>query len=237
VTDQQTSLAEPSSTATTRPPLRRRASWLAVLAGTIVTAPLIALPLGADERFHPYQYGSKIIEDPSLAVTGPVSFSFGNIAKIGNFRPLGRIVEHVNYFVDELVGRVFELPMNLVLGVVRILSVILLTVCVQLLLRRVLPSSANGPFVVAAKAPTLLVASGYGSPMVIFSGLYLRAQPSRSLRRFRFFRLLEVADGSGSCSSELLPRPSVSSCSCSRRWEPPRRWQGCFAMGCRAGDG
>jgi hypothetical protein len=157
---------------------------VALLAAT-VTLPLMSLALRADERFHPYNFGAQWSASPWRVVAYPLSVT-PDYLRLGNFRPLGRILEHLNFLVQYQLFLVTNLPMNVVLGLVRIGSAVLLGLTVVWFARRF---ARSGPtevtsagsqarslgFLVALIYPALLTYTGNLSSLVVFSGLYFQA--------------------------------------------------------------
>jgi hypothetical protein len=145
----------------------------------LVTASLLGLPLRADERWYPYLFGPQRLRAPWTVVTWPLESIDGYLA-LGNFRPLGRMIEHANYLVQHLLAILTGLPMHVVLGVVRMLLVTVVVAATVWLADAVAALHTGGSrdrrqrlgIWVGAAIPGLVVASGNGSSVVLFSGLY-----------------------------------------------------------------
>ncbi len=156
-----------------RPVLRR-----CVLLPLVVLAPLVTLIPAADHRFNIYSNGGLYAAHPWRMLRA-AAVSVPQFLDLGNFRPLGRIVEwSLDVVVFALTG-LFGLPANIGLRLVSFAAAILLTVAAVLLAEAVTGRGrlfAAPPSVVAALTPFAvaagLVAAGRTSTTVLFGGLY-----------------------------------------------------------------
>ncbi|MEV6347263.1 hypothetical protein [Actinoplanes sp. NPDC051851] len=159
-------------------PVWRAIVLRAVLVPLVVTAPLIALAPGADHRFNLYGNGSRYLTRP-WELVGEAFATVPTYLNLGNFRPLGRIVEWaldaVVFGIAELLG----LPANVALRVVAYAAAVLLTlaavVLAECLVTRGRPF-AGPPAMTSALLPFAVgggfVAAGSASTTVLFGGLY-----------------------------------------------------------------
>ena len=160
-------------------PLWRRTWWRAALVPLTVCAPIVALAPTADHRFNIYWHGGMFRDDPLGIVTHTLRTLPGYLG-MGNFRPLGRMVEKALDLAAYTLGDLVGLPANVAFRLVSFVSAIVLTVVAVLfaesmvargrLFRRP-PSrlAAAVPFAVGAG----FVAAGTASPVILFGGLYL----------------------------------------------------------------
>ncbi|MDT5042017.1 MAG: hypothetical protein QOE51_3002 [Actinoplanes sp.] len=156
-----------------------RLAWRCALVPLIVLAPLVAMAPTADHRFNVYQAGGLYRGNPLLIVPDSLH-EVTTYLRLGNFRPLGRIVERSLDLLAYLMTDLFGVPANVALRLVSFGSAIVLTLLTVLFteslisrgrLRRTAPStlSAMLPYAVAAT----FVAAGRTSTTVLFGGLYL----------------------------------------------------------------
>ncbi|MCA2215144.1 hypothetical protein [Jidongwangia harbinensis] len=159
--------------------LWRRTLRRSVLVPLTVLAPLVALAPTADHRYNLYWHGGMFAGDPA----GIVRHTLGTVdtyLRLGNFRPLGRMLEKsldlAAYALTSLLG----LPVNVSFRLVSFVSAVVLTVAAVMFaeclvnrgrLFRQAPSrlAATVPFAAGAG----LVAAGSASPVVLFGGTYL----------------------------------------------------------------
>jgi hypothetical protein len=158
--------------------LWRRTFARAALVPLTVLAPLVALAPTADQRFNVYWHGSLFRGDPLRIVPNTLDSLPGYLG-MGNFRPLGRMLEKA---VDLVAFRLTDLglPANIASRLVSFAAAIVLTVMATVLVDSVVargrlfrraPSTLAGltPFAVGAG----FVAAGASSTTVLFGGLYL----------------------------------------------------------------
>jgi hypothetical protein len=153
-------------------------AWRSVLVPLTVLLPLVALTPSADHRYNVYFDGGRFLGNPLLLFSDAVT-SVPRYLQLGNFRPLGRIVEWsldtAAFALTDLLG----VPANIALRLVSFVAAIVLTFAAVLLAESVVtrgrlfeapPSTlaATVPFAVAAG----LVAAGRTSTTVLFGGLY-----------------------------------------------------------------
>lgn len=154
---------------------RPKAAWLLVTALSVMSSTaMLGLSQRADERFNPYQFGPAWLERPWMAVLHPLDFALQNAVRIGNFRPVGRVVEHLNYLAAEAAAVTTGLPWYAVNGLLRILSMVVLGVLVVHVANRLAGGRPAVALLTAGAFPTLLVAYGSSSSMVVFSGMYVQ---------------------------------------------------------------
>ncbi len=144
----------------------------------VVLLPLIALTPSADHRFNVYANGALYATHPGRILRAAVT-SVPIFRDLGNFRPVGRLVEWsldaVAFALTELLG----LPANITLRLVSFAAAIVLTLAVVVFAESI---SARGrlflgrPSVLVAVLPFAvgagLVAAGRTSTTVLFGGLY-----------------------------------------------------------------
>jgi hypothetical protein len=176
--------ADPSALST---PVPRPADrpWRAVLlrcvlVPLIVLAPLLTLTPSADHRFNVYANGGLYGAHPWLLVRNAVT-TVPMFLDLGNFRPLGRIVEWSLDVAVFALTALFGLPVNIGLRLVSSVSAILLTIAVVVFAAAVVCRRerlfATPPPAQVALLPfavgTGLVAAGWASTTVLFGALYL----------------------------------------------------------------
>ncbi|MBU1249990.1 MAG: hypothetical protein KJ659_06165 [Actinobacteria bacterium] len=163
----------------------RVSRWLALgvpVSGLLmVMASLVYLTPRADERFAPYRYGS----DPGTNPLAPLEFAVSSIPfflPLGNFRPGGRLIEHSNYFLIDIMIARLGMPMNAALGTIRVVSALMLLAALLFLVAMVARRSRLersvklGLLVVSGLSlAALMVAYGNSSALITFSGLYLQS--------------------------------------------------------------
>lgn len=106
----------------------------------------------------------------------------GDYIAQGNFRPIGRVIEHANFLAVELAMSVTGLPLPAVLGIQRSLSAVLLAGALALIVgvvARFAGAGRAGALVPRVLAMTVfagfLVAHGAGTALHTFSGMYLQS--------------------------------------------------------------
>ena len=151
-----------------------------VLVPLVVLLPLITLTPAADHRFNVYANGGQYATHPWRMLRTAVT-SVPVFLDLGNFRPLGRLVEWSLDVAAFAPTALLGLPANVGLRLVSFVAAMLLTFAAVLLAEAVTarrerlfagPPSAVGatlPFAVA----TGLVAAGRTSTTVLFGALYL----------------------------------------------------------------
>ena len=150
-----------------------------VLVPLIVLAPLIALTPAADHRFNIYGNGGQYAAHPWRLLRSVVE-SVPQFLDLGNFRPLGRLLEwSLDTAAFALTG-LFGIPANIGLRLISFAAAAVLTLAAVVFAEAVIcrrerlfggpPSAlaATLPFAVAAG----LVAAGRTSTTVLFGGLY-----------------------------------------------------------------
>ncbi|GAA0570731.1 hypothetical protein GCM10010172_63980 [Paractinoplanes ferrugineus] len=171
-------LSTTPATAASRP---WRAVWLrCVLVPLTVLAPLVTLTPSADHRFNVYANGGLYGAKPWLLFRNAFS-TVPIFLDLGNFRPLGRIVEWSLDVAVFALTALFGLPANIGLRLVSFASAILLTIAAvvfaaALVSRRERLFTAPPPVPVALLPFAVgagLVAAGWTSTTVLFGALYL----------------------------------------------------------------
>ncbi|GIF10468.1 hypothetical protein [Actinoplanes teichomyceticus] len=149
-----------------------------VLVPLIVLAPLVTLPPSADHRFNVYANGARYLTHP-WEMAGQAVRSVPPYLELGNFRPLGRIVEWALDTVAFAVTDLSGLPANVALRLVSFAAAILLTLAGVVLAECVVTRGrpfAGPPSLIAAVLPFAaggsFVAAGRASTTVLFGGLY-----------------------------------------------------------------
>jgi hypothetical protein len=160
-------------------PLWRRAVWRAVLVPLTVLTPIVALAPTADHRFNIYWHGGMFRDNPLGVVTHTLSTARGYLT-LGNFRPLGRMLEKTldlaAYTITDLVG----LPVNVSFRLVSFVGAVVLTVVAMLFAESFVSRGRlfrQAPSTLAATVPFAVgggfIAAGSASPTILFTGLYL----------------------------------------------------------------
>ncbi|GIF02943.1 hypothetical protein [Actinoplanes siamensis] len=160
------------------PPVWRGILLRSALVPVIVLSPLVALQPGADHRFNVYANGARYLHRP-WELFGAAIASVPQYLSLGNFRPLGRMVEWTldtaTFALTDLLG----LPANISLRLVSFLSAVLLTLATVVLAECVVSRGrpfAGPPSLIAAVLPFAVggsfVAAGRTSTTVLFGGLY-----------------------------------------------------------------
>ncbi|WP_454084897.1 hypothetical protein [Georgenia sp. Marseille-Q6866] len=151
--------------------------WRAGLLPVAVMLPLLNLPLIADHRFNVFQFGGDLAQRPVDIVLGPIRDT-PRYLELGNFRPLGRIVEKAqDYLTFELMSGL-DLPATLGLRLTALLFAALLGVSVVILVAtlsshgRAMQEAPNAAASISALAlPAMLIATSISS-VVLFTSLY-----------------------------------------------------------------
>ena len=159
--------------------LWRRAWQRCVLVPLTVLAPLAALAPTADHRFNLYWHGGLFRDDPLRIVPHTLN-SVGGYLRLGNFRPLGRMLEKSLDLLAYTLGDLAGVPVTIPFRLVSFGAAVVLTAAAVLLAESVVargPLFTRPPSVLAATVPFAvgggLVAAGSASPAVLFGGLYL----------------------------------------------------------------
>jgi uncharacterized membrane protein YebE (DUF533 family) len=165
------------------PPVAAVRPWAAVvrrsvLVPLVVLLPLVALTPAADHRFNVYSNGGLYASRPWRMVVTSIE-SVPQFLRLGNFRPLGRIVEwSLDLLAFGLTG-LLGIPANIALRLVSFAAAIVLTLIATVFAEAV---TARGrlfrdpPSVLVATVPFAVgigfVAAGRTSTTVLFGGLY-----------------------------------------------------------------
>jgi hypothetical protein len=159
--------------------LWRRLWQRCVLVPLTVLAPLVGLAPTADHRFNLYWHGGLFRDDPLRMVPHTLN-SVGGYLTLGNFRPLGRMLEKSLDLLAYTLGDLAGVPVTIPFRLVSFGAAVVLTATAVLLAESVVargPLFARPPSTLAAAVPFAvgggLVAAGSASPAVLFGGLYL----------------------------------------------------------------
>ncbi|BFU42860.1 hypothetical protein KRMM14A1004_10970 [Krasilnikovia sp. MM14-A1004] len=160
-------------------PLWRRAVLRAALIPLIVLAPLTTLAPSGDHRFNIYWHGGLYRTDPLGIVTGTIDV-LPTYLRLGNFRPLGRMVEGVIDLGVYLLTDLLHLPANIALRLVTCAAAMLLSVVAVVFVECVVARRrvfAGPPSRLAAVLPFAVggccVAAGDTTVFILFGALYL----------------------------------------------------------------
>ncbi len=160
-------------------PLWRRAFARAVLVPFVVLMPLVALAPTADHRFNLYWHGGLFRDDP-LRIVPHTLHSLPGYLTLGNFRPLGRMLEKSLDLLAYTLGDLFSVPVTIPFRLVSFAAAAVLTVVAVLLAESVVAPGRlfdRAPSTFAATVPFAagggFVAAGSAGPAVLFGGLYL----------------------------------------------------------------
>jgi hypothetical protein len=155
-------------------PLRRPALTAATLT-FVVVLPLAGMALRADERFKIYRYGAHHAGDPAGVLTYPIE-SIGPFLRLGNFRPLGRLVEHAQFLVAYETVNLAAIPTHIANGLWRILTIsATAAVLVWFVARFTGPGTGQGAaygLLAGVLFAATLVGAGNVSAVVMFSTMY-----------------------------------------------------------------
>jgi hypothetical protein len=142
-------------------------------------APLVTLAPMADHRFNVYWHGAMFRDNPFRIVTHTLA-TVPSYLELGNFRPVGRMVEKSLDLAAFLLSDTFSVPVNVSLRLVSILAAAVLGLTGLLFTESLVTRGrlfAAAPSTLAAAAPFAagagLVAAGATSTAVLFGGLYL----------------------------------------------------------------
>jgi hypothetical protein len=145
----------------------------------IVLAPLAAVAPRGDHRFNVYWHGGMFRDDPLRIVSHTVATG-ETYLRLGNFRPLGRMVEKSLDLLAFGAAQLLHLPATVTLRLVTMGAAMLVTVAVVLFAESVLTRGrlfVTPPSTVALLLPYAvaagLVAAGRNSATTLFGGLYL----------------------------------------------------------------
>ncbi|PWK50343.1 hypothetical protein [Actinoplanes xinjiangensis] len=149
-----------------------------VLVPAIVLTPLLAVAPSRDHRFNVYWHGGMFRDDPAAIVSHTIA-SGDAYLRLGNFRPLGRMLEKSLDLVAFTGMQQLGLPATVMLRAVSILAAIALTLAVVVFAESVLNRGrliGGTPSAVALLLPYAvgagLVAAGQDSTTILFGGLY-----------------------------------------------------------------
>ncbi|MBO3736224.1 hypothetical protein [Actinoplanes flavus] len=150
-----------------------------VLAPVVVLAPLLAVAPARDHRFNVYWYGGMFRHDPAAIVSHTIA-SRDAYLRLGDFRPLGRMLEKSLDLLAFTGMQELGLPATVTLRAVSIGAAVLLTLAAVLFAESVLTRGRlfdGTPSRVALLLPYAVaagfVASGPDSTTLLFGGLYL----------------------------------------------------------------
>jgi hypothetical protein len=159
--------------------LWRRVWQRTVLVPLIVLAPLVALAPTADHRFNLYWHGGMFRDHP-LRIVPHTLHSIPGYLTLGNFRPLGRMLEKSLDLIAYTLTDVSGVPVNVTFRLVSFAAAIVLTAVAVLLAECMVARGrlfVQPPSTLAATVPFAVgagfVAAGSASPAVLFGGLYL----------------------------------------------------------------
>ncbi|MEU8241709.1 hypothetical protein AB0C07_25955 [Actinoplanes missouriensis] len=145
----------------------------------IVLAPLVAVAPRGDHRFNIYWHGGLFLNDPLRIVSHTIGTG-ETYLRLGNFRPLGRMLEKALDLLVLLGAEQLHLSPAIMLRLVTMGAAVVLTGAVVIFAESVLtrgPLFGSGPSVVALLSPYAvaggLVAAGRNSTTTLFGGLYL----------------------------------------------------------------
>ena len=149
-----------------------------VLVPLVVLIPLVTLTPGADHRFNVYANGGLYASRPWQMV-GTAVESVPQYLRLGNFRPLGRIVEWSLDLLAFAMTGLLGVPANIALRLVSFAAAIVLTLAAVVFAESVTARGrlfAGTPSVLVAVVPFAVgigfVAAGRTSTTVLFGGLY-----------------------------------------------------------------
>jgi hypothetical protein len=178
----QPGAVRPAAPAPAKLPVRR-GDWRAVvrravLVPLIVLLPLVTLTPGADHRFNVYANGGRYAAHPMLLLRAVVE-SVPTYLTLGNFRPLGRLVEWSLDVAAFAITGLLGIPVNVTLRLVSFAAAMLLTLAGVVFAQSVMARGrlfTEPPSVPVALLPFAvgagLVAAGRTSTTVLFGGLY-----------------------------------------------------------------
>jgi hypothetical protein len=160
-------------------PLWRRVWLRAVLVPLIVLMPLVALAPTADHRFNLYWHGGLFRDNPLRIVPHTLDSVHGYLT-LGNFRPLGRMLEKSLDLAAYAASDLLSVPVNVTFRLVSFGGAIVLTGTAVLLAECIVAPGRlfrRAPSTLAATLPFAVgggfVAAGSASPAILFGGLYL----------------------------------------------------------------
>ena len=163
---------------------------MAAATATLVAAPSLGAAPELDERFHPYAFTAQFGANP-LAITREVIATVPDFLAEGNFRPGARLFEWSGHVIAGQGVRVFGLPLNLGLGVLRLIAVAVLAAALVRLVERCLGTEttpvdpnllATATFFVGAS----FLVSSVGGPVNLFAWLYLGTAAIATIASSRF---------------------------------------------------
>ncbi|WP_157751983.1 hypothetical protein [Actinoplanes derwentensis] len=149
-----------------------------VLVPLIVLTPLLAVAPTRDHRFNVYWHGGMFRDDPAAIVSHTIA-SGDAYLHLGNFRPLGRMLEKSLDLLAFTGMQQLGLPASVMLRAVSILAAVALTFATVLLAESLLNRGrllGSTPSTVALLLPYAVgagfVAAGQDSTTILFGGLY-----------------------------------------------------------------
>jgi hypothetical protein len=149
-----------------------------LLVPLVVLTPLLAVAPSRDHRFNVYWHGGLFRDDPAAIVSHTIA-SGDAYLRLGNFRPLGRMLEKTLDLLAFTGMQQLGLPATVMLRAVSIGAAVLLTLAVVIFAESVLNRGrliGGTPSAVAMLLPygvgAGFVASGQDSTTVLFGGLY-----------------------------------------------------------------
>jgi len=149
----------------------------AALLPTLVTLPLVNLPLRADHRFNTFHFGGDLSQHPWHLVSDPVR-DVPRLLGAGNFRPLGRMLERGQEWLTFELATGLNLPATIAIRVVALLFVALLGVALVVLAEAVTSTTAifatrpSGVAQLTSLALPVLLVATTESAVVLFTSLY-----------------------------------------------------------------
>jgi hypothetical protein len=150
----------------------------AFLLPVLVLLPTVGAAFAADKRFNVYRFGGEYAQRPSGVVTDQIR-NIDFYLSLGNFRPLGRIVERSQDLLTFQLAEFLSVPFHVSMRVVNLISVGLLSVLCVLVAAALAtehPVSRQRPATHAVLTPlafaSLLIIVNGNSSVVLFTDLY-----------------------------------------------------------------
>ncbi|MEU4687835.1 hypothetical protein [Actinoplanes sp. NPDC023714] len=150
-----------------------------VLVPLVVMAPLVAVAPRGDHRFNIYWHGGMFLDHPQRIVTHTIGTG-ETYLRLGNFRPLGRMLEKALDTLVLLGAEQLHLSPAIMLRVVTAGAAVALTIALVIFAESLLTRGrlfGSAPSLVALLSPYAVaggfVAAGTNSTTTLFGGLYL----------------------------------------------------------------